>query len=75
MGESRVNCFTPGDRQAPTSLRCVEPSHMGESRMKGPKRSAKSGERTRPVTSRAELVVFGQLGTGELGWRVSWVRY
>jgi hypothetical protein len=29
--ESRlsVNCFTPGDRQAPISLRCVEPSHMG----------------------------------------------
>jgi hypothetical protein len=24
-----VNCFTPGDRQAPISLRCVEPSHMG----------------------------------------------
>ena len=24
-----VNYFTPGDRQAPISLRCVEPSHMG----------------------------------------------
>ena len=24
-----VNCFTPGDRQAPISLRCLEPSHMG----------------------------------------------
>jgi hypothetical protein len=24
-----VNCFTPGDRQAPISLHCIEPSHMG----------------------------------------------
>jgi hypothetical protein len=24
-----VKCFTPGDRQAPISLRCVEPRHMG----------------------------------------------
>jgi hypothetical protein len=24
-----VNCFTPGDRQAPISLRCVGPNHMG----------------------------------------------
>jgi hypothetical protein len=27
-----VNCFTPGDGQAPISLRCVEP--YGESRMR-----------------------------------------
>ena len=25
-----VNCFTPGDRQAPISLRCLEPRHMGD---------------------------------------------
>jgi uncharacterized protein YjbI with pentapeptide repeats len=48
----RVNCFTPGDRQAPISLRCIKPSHMGNLGLE--RRSGESSER---LCALASLVV------------------